>query len=83
MARDRLFQIKKWITVFFAVVIMVQAGFVCYASATPISGDVAAQLSRIERLGQMLVAGLALNLVVALVAAYGFNVSIVNSYKCK
>jgi len=83
MARERLFQIKKWITVFFACVIMIQAGFVCYASAVPVSSDMALQLSRIERLGQMLVAGLTLNLVVALVAAYGFNVSIVNSYRCK
>ena len=83
MAKDKLFRIKKWIITFFSFVIMVQAGFVCYASAMPSGGDLALQLQHAQQLGSMLTIGLVLNLVVVLVAAYGFNISIVNSIRDK
>lgn len=83
MAQNTLFQIKRWIMTFFAVVILVQGSFVCYAASLPTCGDAAIQLPQLEQLGRLLTLGLLLNLFVALVAAYGFNISIVNSIKNK
>ena len=83
MARDKLFQIKKWIISFFSFVVMIQAVFVCYASAIPVGGDLVVQLQHVQHLSNMLTIGLFLNLVVVLVTAYGFNVSIMNSIKCR
>ena len=83
MAQNKLFQIKRWITTFFAVVILVQSSFVCYAASLPSGGDATFQLQQLEQLGCLLTLGLFLNLFVALVAAYGFNISIVNSIRNK
>ena len=81
MSKDQLFQIKKWIISFFSFVIMVQACFVCYASVVPVGGDLVVQLQHVQQLSNMLTIGLFLNLVVVLVAAYGFNISIMNSIR--
>jgi hypothetical protein len=84
MAIDRLFQIKKWISYFFAFAIMVQVGLICYASGSvmPLDNYLSLQLNQIERMAWVSVLSISLNLVVIIVAVYVVNISIVNSFRC-
>lgn len=79
-------RIKRRLTTFFVVVIVIQPGLVCYAAqyADPTAAsiaDVKDQLDEIQRISIASLLSIVLNLVAITVSVYGVNRCIINSFR--
>jgi len=82
MAIIDLERIKKLITLFFAVALLIQVGFIFYVSqGTAPATDIAMQLVDVKRASLVTVLSISLNLIVILVAVYGINVSMITCHR--